>query len=76
MEVVLRMMCSEFLEASLGPTIRKVLKEGIELRLFYHFEGGGKNGAINFAGVAPIMQLIEMTWANMYGEYCKCYTRP
>lgn len=69
MEMILRMMCSEFLEASLGPTIQKVLKDGIEPRLFYNYGSDVKNPPVNFRALGPMMELIEMTWTNMYGEY-------
>jgi hypothetical protein len=68
MEVILRMMCSEFLEASLGPTIQKVLKEGIEFSLFYNYNRDLKNAPINFAALPKMMELLEMTWANMYAN--------
>lgn len=61
----MRMMCADFLEASLGPTIRRVINERIEPRL-YHTNYSGDEPALNFRVLGVMTELIQTCWANMY----------
>jgi hypothetical protein len=57
LEIMLRLMCSDFVEACLGPTIDKVVSEGI-----------GYEGKIGPRTLAVLTELVEMTWTNMYAN--------
>ncbi|BEI90983.1 uncharacterized protein CcaverHIS019_0310530 [Cutaneotrichosporon cavernicola] len=66
LEVLMRMMCSEFLEASLGPTIKRVIREGIEPRLFQPNYSDESEPVLNFRVLGVLTELIQTCWANMY----------
>ncbi|GMK53729.1 hypothetical protein CspeluHIS016_0103150 [Cutaneotrichosporon spelunceum] len=66
LEVLMRMMCSEFLEASLGPTINRVLRESIEPRLFQPNYSDESEPVLNFRALGVMTELIQTCWGNMY----------
>lgn len=66
LEVIMRMMCSDFLEASLGPTIKRVIRESIEPRLFQPNYSDESEPVLNFRVLGVMTELIQTCWANMY----------
>lgn len=62
----MRMMCADFLKASLGPTIRRVILERIEPRLFHSNYSDESEPALNFRVLGIMTELIQTCWANMY----------
>ncbi|KLT41157.1 hypothetical protein CC85DRAFT_286715 [Cutaneotrichosporon oleaginosum] len=66
LEVLMRMMCSDFLQASLGPTIKRVMRESIEPRLFQPGYSDESEPVLNFRVLGVMTELIQTCWANMY----------
>lgn len=67
LEVLMRMMCIDFLEVSVGPTIAKVVRERITANLFS--KGAGADGPVSKSTLNKLTSLIESCWQNMYGAY-------
>lgn len=61
------MLCTDFLEKSLAPTIQKVVADKAEHNLYCSY-GDPNNPPINFRVLRLMDELIELTWKNMYGE--------
>lgn len=67
LEVLMRMMCGEFLQAALGPTIKRTVEEKIEPKLFCNY-GDPERPPLNYRILKDVTGLVEQCWANMYAH--------
>lgn len=65
LEVLMRMMCGDFLHAALGPTIRRTIVERVEPKLFLN-TGDPENPPLNYRILTEINLLLDLCWTNMY----------
>ncbi|KAL1413341.1 hypothetical protein Q8F55_001100 [Vanrija albida] len=64
LEVLMRMMCEEFLDVSIGPTIRRVVNERISTSSFV--SGPTGDSSANRQSVRGLSDLVESCWRDMY----------
>ncbi|TXT15617.1 hypothetical protein VHUM_00120 [Vanrija humicola] len=65
LEVLMRMMCEEFLDVSIGPTIRRVVNERIVTSSFV--SGPTGDSSSNRQSARGLSDLVESCWKDMYG---------
>jgi hypothetical protein len=60
-------MCGEFLQAAIGPTIRRVLREKVEPNLFFTY-ADALDPPVNYRAVNQMREIVSECWHNMYNS--------
>lgn len=62
----MRLMCGNFLQAAVGPTIRRILKDKVDPKLFYRQGVTPGDSPINYRVLNQMRDIVGECWLNMY----------